>query len=426
MTADTQTRVGKDGIAGWNFMKILSISIVADGLCWILAPVTAAGRYLVINMKYPTSFVSRKQQRILRTSRVRPIMLAVTMAALAFSAQRVRGQVKPNVGLINPAGVAFDVATGKAYTVDSRRGAVDISDDVTGSTVHLKVGAGPVSIAVNGANGMVYVANGDDGTVSVIDGKTDQVLTTVPATKHPYAIAANSTTGKVYVSRTYGDAITVIDGTTNRSTDITMGSPDFIAVDAMRDKIYLLGYEGGTVTVIDGSGGELHTRQAGMHAWSIAVNEITGVVYVPKPGDAKVVAFSDGSASSTEIASGEIPCAVAINTRTNMVYVANYGSNSVTVIDGAQGKAVATVPVGDRPEAIAVDATNNLIYVANTHGNSVSVLDGGSNHVLVTLAAGKNPYALAVNPGAGLLHVANLDAKSFTIVDVKHVREHAR
>jgi YVTN family beta-propeller protein len=98
----------------------------------------------------------------------------------------------------------------------------------------------------------------------------------------------------------------------------------------------------------------------------------------------------------------------------------------VTVIDGAAGKPVATVPVGDRPEAIAVDMVNNLVYVANTHGNSVTVIDGANNHVLATLPAGKNPYALAVNPSAGKLHVANVDDKSFTIVDVKDIRKPVR
>ena len=50
-------------------------------------------------------------------------------------------------------------------------------------------------------------------------------------------------------------------------------------MNAKADKIYLLGYEGGTVSVLDGASGAISRWQAGMHAWSIAVNETTGTVF---------------------------------------------------------------------------------------------------------------------------------------------------
>ena len=51
---------------------------------------------------------------------------------------------------------------------------------------------------------------------------------------------------------------------------------------------------------------------------------------------------------------------------TNKIYVANDGSNNVTVIDGATN---ATTTVADRnayePYAVAVNPVTNKIYVAN-------------------------------------------------------------
>ncbi len=70
---------------------------------------------------------------------------------------------------------------------------------------------------------------------------------------------------------------------------------------------------------------------------------------------------------------------------TNKVYVANRGSGTVTVIDGANPYNTLSVPVGTQPSAISVDPTENQIYVANGDG-SVSVLDGVNATVLVTLA----------------------------------------
>jgi YVTN family beta-propeller protein len=68
-------------------------------------------------------------------------------------------------------------------------------------------------------------------------------------------------------------------------------------------------------------------------------------------------------------------------------------------------------------QAIAVDSKANLIYVANTHGNSVTVIDGSNNKVLATLAAGKNPFAISLSPNTGRVFVANMGEPSFAIID---------
>ena len=49
---------------------------------------------------------------------------------------------------------------------------------------------------------------------------------------------------------------------------------------------------------------------------------------------------------------------------TNKIYVANYDSDNVTVIDGATN-ATTTVAVGTNPYAVAVNPVTNKVYVAN-------------------------------------------------------------
>ena len=71
----------------------------------------------------------------------------------------------------------------------------------------------------------------------------------------------------------------------------------------------------------------------------------------------------------------------------NKIYVANTGSNSVSVIDGDNSNShiVKNVTVGKQPNAIAVvNATTNKIYVANTGSDTVSVIDGKTNNVIKT------------------------------------------
>ena len=345
------------------------------------------------------------------------------MIALPVLAQSKAVISPASSGLLNPHAAVFSPATGKVYVVDSARGVVNVSDDEANSTVAVKVGGEPVSIAVNTANGKAYVANAGDGTVSILDGRTDRVVATLRAGVHPYSIAVNSVTGKVYVSHTFSELLTIIDGATDRSTSIRAGSFDLIAVNSRTNTIYLLGYEGGNLAALDGESEGITQSSIGMHAWGLLVDENSDVVYAGKTGDAEIAVLKGKSGSPVKVRAGNIPGAIAFNPLTNTLYTANYGDDSVTVIDGEKRMARGSVSVGSRPEAIAVDPGSNLIFVANTHDNTVTVIDGVTNKVRGTLPAGKNPYALAFNPKSGKLHVGNVDSTSFTIIDVKRMTQ---
>jgi YVTN family beta-propeller protein len=377
-------------------------------------------KYLT-NLKLCTAVRRRNLRAHLLSTWFAAAAIFVSAAQLGV-AQTPANSGDPVTGLNNPSATVYNPATGKVYTVDSEAGAIQISDDVAGTTIRVKVGAEPVSVAADSSNGRAYVANAGDGTVSVIDGKTDTVLATVAIGANPYSIAADSTAGKIYVTRTYSDHLTVIDAATNQVSGIKAGAPDLIAVNPKTHIAYLLGYEGGNLTVLNGATQELTKSSVGMHAWGVALNAETGILYIAKIGDADVAVVKPGSSTPTMIPAGNIPCSVAINPQTNTVYVANYADNSVTVIDGAKNLAVAQIPVGKRPQAVAVDASRNLIYVANTQANTVTAIDGATNKVLATLDAGKAPYALVVNPVSGKLHVANMDKASFTILDAGNLQ----
>jgi YVTN family beta-propeller protein len=64
-----------------------------------------------------------------------------------------------------------------------------------------------------------------------------------------------------------------------------------------------------------------------------------------------------------------------VNPIRNRIYVANAGSNTVSVIDGTTNTVVATVTVGTTPFGVAVNPTTNRIYVTNSGSNTVSVIE---------------------------------------------------
>jgi YVTN family beta-propeller protein len=64
-----------------------------------------------------------------------------------------------------------------------------------------------------------------------------------------------------------------------------------------------------------------------------------------------------------------------VNPTRNRIYVANAGSNTVSVIDGTTNTVVATVTVGTTPFGVAANPVTNRIYVTNAGSNTVSVIE---------------------------------------------------
>jgi YVTN family beta-propeller protein len=90
---------------------------------------------------------------------------------------------------------------------------------------------------------------------------------------------------------------------------------------------------------------------------------------------------------------GNAPETIGVNPHTNMMYVANYLDNTVSVIDGENNTKIGNdIPVGSSPEAIGVNEDTNTIYVANNWDNSVSVIDGKANKVVAKVTFSTEPF----------------------------------
>jgi YVTN family beta-propeller protein len=345
--------------------------------------------------------------------------LSIVCLALALVAPSVAHALSPRTGLVNSAGAAFNPATGKGYIVDSAAGTVHISNDRTGQDQTVKVGRNPTSIAVDTTNGRAYVVNAGDGTVSVLDGRADTVLATLAIGAHPYSIAADSVLGKIYVSRTYSDQLMVVDAATNAVSSIKAGSPDLIAINEKTHAVYLLSYEMGDLAILDESTHTIKRTSVGLHAWGVVLDSATGVLYVAKIGDGAIAVLAPGSITASFIRTGGMPCAIAVNTRTNTIYAADYARNRIFAISGATRRVVAEIAVGNRPEAVAVDSEHNRVYAADSLSHSISVIDGQANKVIRTQSVSAAPYALVIDPGRRKLRVAELGSSAFDVIAEK-------
>ncbi|MBW8889392.1 MAG: YncE family protein [Fibrobacteres bacterium] len=161
--------------------------------------------------------------------------------------------------------------------------------------------------------------------------------------------------------------------------------------------------------------GILNSLPTGSHPVAIAVNPVTNRAYVANSGSNTVSVIDN--ASSTVIATlnvGTGPCAIVVDPLGNLVYVANKGSNSVSLIDGAT-QAVTSIAVGQGPSAIVLNGTTREAFVANTASNSVSQISGGI--VTRTISVGTKPVALAVNASMNRIYAANNGSGNVSVIN---------
>ena len=320
-----------------------------------------------------------------------------------------------------PQAVITDPATGTLYAANFTDSTVSVINPARCNAARTQgcrhpaptatVGTGPEGLAVDRATSTVYVANGGNDTVSVINATTCNArrstgcarpAATIHAGPGPAGIAVDQATGTIYVANGGGDTVSVINGATCNARrhsgcgqtppTVTVGTSPFgIAVNQATDSVYVtsLGANdlGDTVSVIDGATCNA-THQSGCGQTAPTVKVGTG------------------------------PSGIAVSQATDTVYVANTGQlaagvfgHTVSVINGATcngvqhtgcGQTPATVTVGPAPFGIAINQAANTIYVANNNGGdgpaSLSVINGATCDATNTTGCGKTPPAI---PGVG-------------------------
>ena len=158
------------------------------------------------------------------------------------------------------------------------------------------------------------------------------------------------------------------------------------------------------------------TVATGVGPTAIAVNSVTNKIYVANFTSGNVTVIDGSNNSTTTVAVGTSPLAVAVNSVTNKIYVANRDSNNVTVIDGTNNS-TSTVAAGSSPNDVAVNSVTNKIYVLNGVSSNVTVIDG-SGAATTTVAVGTGSGAVAVNSVTNKIYVANFsDNGTVTVID---------
>lgn len=279
--------------------------------------------------------------------------------------------------------------------------------------------ASPYGVGYDEATGYVWVAQTRNSTVSVVDPSTKKVIWTSAEGEvdHPREVRIDSATGKAFVSGSGG--VTVFDTTTHALVKkITFtdakGEEDTamnMHVDSADGKVYVPTLSAGTLKVINGKTLEvektieLHKDSAdiALNASDVTIDKSLKEIYVSSQGDRKTGANSgvtvydlETGAYKKSIPFGKQALAITSDEARDLLYVTDYGTGNVGVIDARTGTVVSEVSTG-----------------ATSGANDVLVTPDGSAYALARSTEDASPIETnyTIDPATGEYRTSSTEPK---------------
>lgn len=246
----------------------------------------------------------------------------------------------------------------------------------------------PYGIAYDEATGYVWVTQTRVNKVSVFDPATNKIIWSSAEgdVNHPREVRIDPSSGKVFVSGSGG--ISVFDTTSHTlvkkieftdakgESDIAMN----MHVDSADGKLYVPSLSAGTVKVIDTKSYEvektiqLHKEnaEAALNASDVTVDKSLKEIYVSSQGDRKgtnsgITTYDlETGAYKKTIPFGTQALALASDEARDLLYVTDYGTGNVGVIDARTGTVVSQVSTG------ATSGANDVLVTADGSAYAVA------------------------------------------------------
>ena len=246
----------------------------------------------------------------------------------------------------------------------------------------------PYGIAYDEATGYVWVTQTRVNKVSVFDPATNKIIWSSAEgdVNHPREVRIDPSSGKVFVSGSGG--ISVFDTTQHTlvkkieftdakgESDIAMN----MHVDSADGKLYAPSLSAGTVKVIDTKSYEvektiqLHKEnaEAALNPSDVTIDKSLKEIYVSTQGDRKgtnsgitVYDLETGAYKKT-IPFGNQALALASDEARDLLYVTDYGTGNVGVVDARTGTVVSQVSTG------ATSGANDVLVAADGSAYAVA------------------------------------------------------
>jgi YVTN family beta-propeller protein len=272
------------------------------------------------------------------------------------------------------------------------------------------------AIASNPKTQKVYAVNEAAQSVTVVNAKTGTNLI-VQVGENPIALAVNRRTNRIYVVNGEGSSVSVIDGKTDKviATVPVDKTPYTLAVNEVTNKIYITHTYSDALTVIDGATNVPSTIKTGS-ADGVAIDTRTNQIFLMGYENPKIRIVNGDDGTITTVTVGPRSWGMLFDDETGTLYLAHTGTGEVAALD-EKTLAVSKIPVGKIPCSIAINPKTRRLYVVNYGDETLSVIDLNSKSAIATLPVGKHPQDVAVDVARNRVLVADVHGNDVTVVD---------
>lgn len=238
--------------------------------------------------------------------------------------------------------------------------------DTTNNTLikEVEVGAHPAHIVFTNDGKYALVTNNGSNNVTVIDAKSYAVVQTISTGRGPHGFRISADSKTAYVANMGEDSVSVIDIPTFKET-----------------RKVIVGKMPVTTAVTS-----------------------DGKTLLATPNSENVLSIIDlASGKAEKVAVGKGPAQVFIQNDNRYAFVANQGteqnpSNTVSKVDLATKKVVATIEVGKGAHGVVTSNNDKYAYITNMYENTVSIIDNQTNQLIGKVQVGEVPNGITFKP----------------------------
>lgn len=305
-----------------------------------------------------------------------------------------------------PGTAEYDPANGELYVPNQDSMNLSAISGVNNSVVAtISVGSEPSTPIFDTDNDDLYVPCLYSDDVVVVSGASNSVIDTIAVGVSPIGGTFDPVNGDIYVANVLSADVSVITGSSNTVLyTVPVGiRPYPPAVDPVTGYIYVPDYDSGNVSVLyTGSSSAVATIDVGQEPTTPVYDPLDGFIYVPSGNSNHIFVISGVNNSVVSVIhNGGTSYTPIFDSANGDVYLSSSpysGQNNVSVILGTTH--LLTISVGLIPDMPLFDPLNENVYVSNWNSENVSVIDGGGMVPLgVTAVASttSGPAKLMVN-----------------------------
>ncbi len=326
-----------------------------------------------------------------------------------------------------------------AYVTSGDTGTVSVLDLVNMRRDRvLQVGAHPTGATANPRRNEVYVVNtgadGQNGSLSVIDTANNATVATIPLHMRPYEIAVAPDGRRGYVANSGSNTISVIDLQTRRElTTVGTGeAPGIARLSADGHTLVVSNRVSGSVSIYSITDAPAPTLRATFDhcagATDVAIIPLdasqpatkafvacsesdsvlaVGLAQPPGTWNARQDPASAADHLLTTLRVGKSPVQFAVKPDGGEIFSSNFGSNTISEISTWTNEVGGTYRIGTQPVRGIVAADNSTLWVSNFGADSLSIYSIDDGRLAGSVRTGAAPDAIAMSSDEHVLLAAN-------------------